>query len=135
MGGSQIGGILFVLFGLLLLIGASSAKAEVFEFVWACLWVLLGLGSLIRGTRLGVDETEEGIAVVNPWRTYRYRWHEVDHFTTDWANGPLPYVVLKEGGRRQLQGIGGFVWSKPDNWSDQYMIDELNALLKDRSST
>ncbi len=89
---------------------------------------LSGLWLILRAARCGVRVSEEGLKVVNPFRTDFIPWHQVAGFSIGpW--GPYPgigWVELVDGRRLHVWGIEiPNPLIRPHNAGAQRVIDQL----------
>jgi Bacterial PH domain len=92
----------------------------------------------VRWARIKMVAYPGGISLNNPWRTYRFRWDEIERFSIG-AAGWVPAI-----GRLHLRSgrvIGLYAlpvlnpWIFPKAKGASRTIDELNALLAERTQT
>jgi hypothetical protein len=94
---AKIFGSVFLTFGEMAVLGGwAEGEAPVVVLPWG-VFALLGIWMLVRGSRMGVEADDSGVAIINLWRIHRHSWDEIDRFQTDWRNGPRPHVVLRDG--------------------------------------
>jgi hypothetical protein len=139
-GVAQVLGTLISLFGLLITIGGVVAVAEgettVLEVVLWSIWLPFGLWIFGRGVVMGVGVDAEGVTVRNVFRTYRYKWNEVESFSAEYrpprfgSQAVYGFINLSDGRSRRIDAIGGKPGVGLDHFRDAWIIEQLNSELE-----
>ena len=126
---------------------------------WLCI-IFFGLGAAVAlyqllSTRNALIVTRDGIHVSTLFKSYTYRWGEIERFgVAEWAQWHGPFkqrhrqvgINFKEGGRvRLISKLGtdlaaalvGFHGALPDNYGYKHeeLADLLNGYLQADGST
>lgn len=132
-----VGGSVFTAGGILMI--ASGAAAGWFVAIFFGLCLVVGVGLLLRPSRLTIDRT--GMTSVNLWRSDRFEFADCSEFTT-WRNPAAPsqqLVVFDWTGVRHdslarlSTGIAGRNAALPDTYG--MSADDLAHLLNQRRAS
>jgi hypothetical protein len=95
--------------------------------------VLLSAFCLLRLARAGVYADDEGIRVLNPLRTVRIPWEQVDHFSLRPYKGfpSVGFAELVDGGRVQMWGIQARSYNTAAKRVPEELIEALNRRLQE----
>ena len=97
------------------------------------LFGLAGLVVIYRAALGGVRVDDDGIVIVNPFRTARVAWADLERFAMSigGSGGQLGMAHLRDGSTIPILGIQGpRNPSFPNSRSTQRLIDALNARLQ-----
>ena len=124
--------VLAVLFAVGSIISAATRKGSATDrWVPALVVVALSGFCLARLARSGVYADEQGVRIVNPLRTDRIRWEELQRFTLRPHKGfrALGFAERIDGTQVQIWGIQARSSAPAAVRVPQQLIDELNERL------
>lgn len=95
--------------------------------------ILIAFGA-VRLVRCGVIASEDGVRVLNQWRTTELRWDEIDLF--EFGPRGMSSIRVNDGRTIAMNGIQQknitTILNKQDT-PERRMIGELNALLAEHN--
>ena len=127
-GFSQLLTVISVVFGAGSIVYAATASGRWLPAAAVC---ALSLFVYLRLARAGVCADDAGIRVVNPFRTVRVPWSQVERFTVRRHKGfpALGFARLADGTELELWGIQARSPSEPSKRVAEALAAELNERL------